>query len=125
VADLRYPLRHSINNAASVPEHQEFKSTPRAGAREDLRRNSRSAGSRGKSALYGGASEVKAEKTLVRGSARSLARSDIQKALNEMNLHLHHVLSDISGQSGLAILNAILTGARPKGGRSSAQVYPG
>jgi len=25
----------------------------------------------------------------------------IQKALNEMNLHLHHVLSDISGQSGL------------------------
>ncbi len=32
----------------------------------------------------------------------------IQKALNEMNLHLHHVLSDISGQSGLAILDAIL-----------------
>ena len=25
----------------------------------------------------------------------------MQKALNEMNLHLHHVLSDISGLSGL------------------------
>ena len=34
----------------------------------------------------------------------------MQKALNEMNLHLHHVLSDISGQSGLAILDAILAG---------------
>jgi transposase len=36
----------------------------------------------------------------------------IQKALNEMNLHLHHVLSDISGQSGMAILDAILAGER-------------
>jgi len=36
----------------------------------------------------------------------------IQKALNEMNLHLHHVLTDISGQSGLAILDAILGGER-------------
>jgi len=36
----------------------------------------------------------------------------MQKALNEMNLHLHHVLSDISGLSGLAILDAILAGQR-------------
>jgi transposase len=36
----------------------------------------------------------------------------IQRALNEMNLHLHHVLSDLSGQSGLAILDAILGGER-------------
>jgi hypothetical protein len=36
----------------------------------------------------------------------------MQKALNEMNLHLHHVLSDISGRSGLAILDAILAGER-------------
>src|SRR5215467_1748446 len=36
----------------------------------------------------------------------------IQKALNEMNLHLHHVLTDISGQSGLAILDAIFGGER-------------
>src|SRR5271157_2430264 len=33
----------------------------------------------------------------------------MQKALNEMNLHLHHVLSDISG---LRILDAILAGER-------------
>ena len=32
----------------------------------------------------------------------------MQKALNEMNLYLHHVLSDISGISGLAILDAML-----------------
>src|SRR6201988_1045112 len=36
----------------------------------------------------------------------------MQKALNEMNLHLHHVLSDLSGQSGLAILDAIVAGER-------------
>jgi transposase len=36
----------------------------------------------------------------------------VQKALNEMNLHLHHVLTDLSGQSGLAILDAILGGER-------------
>src|ERR1700682_1406563 len=36
----------------------------------------------------------------------------MQKALNEMNLHLHHLLSDISGISGLAILDAILAGER-------------
>jgi transposase len=34
----------------------------------------------------------------------------MQKALNEMNLHLHHVLSDISGHSGLTMLDAILAG---------------
>src|SRR5260370_40725065 len=37
---------------------------------------------------------------------------NMQKALNEMNLHLHPVLSDISGISGLAILDAILAGER-------------
>jgi transposase len=36
----------------------------------------------------------------------------LQKALTEMNLHLHHVLSDLTGQSGLAILEAILAGER-------------
>jgi hypothetical protein len=29
-----------------------------------------------------------------------------------MNLHLHHVLSDLTGKSGLAILDAILAGER-------------
>jgi hypothetical protein len=36
----------------------------------------------------------------------------MQKALNEMNLHLHHVLSDISGLSKMAMLDAILAGER-------------
>lgn len=36
----------------------------------------------------------------------------IQKALNQMNLQLHHVLSDITGVTGLAILEAILAGER-------------
>jgi len=36
----------------------------------------------------------------------------MQKALDQMNVQLHHVLSDITGLSGLAILNAILAGER-------------
>jgi transposase len=36
----------------------------------------------------------------------------MQKALSQMNLQIHHVLSDITGTSGLAILDAILAGER-------------
>lgn len=36
----------------------------------------------------------------------------MQKALSEMNLQLHHVLSDITGVSGLKILDSILAGER-------------
>jgi len=36
----------------------------------------------------------------------------IHKALTQMNLQIHHVLSDITGKSGLAILDAILAGKR-------------
>jgi transposase len=36
----------------------------------------------------------------------------MQKALTQMNLHLHHVLSDLSGVSGLRIIAAILAGER-------------
>ena len=36
----------------------------------------------------------------------------MQKALSQMNLQIHHVLSDITGVSGLAILDAILAGSR-------------
>jgi transposase len=36
----------------------------------------------------------------------------LQKALTQMNLHLHHVLADVMGQSGLRILDAILAGER-------------
>jgi len=36
----------------------------------------------------------------------------MQKALTQMNLQLHHVLSDITGLSGMRILDAILSGER-------------
>jgi transposase len=36
----------------------------------------------------------------------------IQKALNQMNVQLHHVISDLTGLTGLAILDAILAGQR-------------
>lgn len=36
----------------------------------------------------------------------------MQKALDRMNLQLHHVISDITGTTGLAILDAILAGSR-------------
>jgi transposase len=40
----------------------------------------------------------------------------MQKALTQMNLQLHHVLSDLTGVTGLAILDAILAGERdPQG----------
>ena len=36
----------------------------------------------------------------------------MQKALDQMNVQLHHVLSDLTGVSGLAMLDAILAGER-------------
>lgn len=39
----------------------------------------------------------------------------MQKALTQMNLQIHHVLSDITGVTGLAILDAILAGERDPG----------
>jgi transposase len=36
----------------------------------------------------------------------------MQKALDQMNLQLHHVISDLSGTTGMAILDAILAGER-------------
>ena len=36
----------------------------------------------------------------------------MQKALDQMNLQLHHVISDITGTTGLAIVDAILDGNR-------------
>ena len=36
----------------------------------------------------------------------------MQKALSQINIQLHHVLSDITGVSGLAILDAIVAGER-------------
>lgn len=36
----------------------------------------------------------------------------MQKSLDQMNLHLHHVVNDITGKTGLAILDAIFAGER-------------
>ena len=36
----------------------------------------------------------------------------MQKALDQMNLQIHHVIGDIAGSTGLAILDAILAGKR-------------
>jgi len=36
----------------------------------------------------------------------------MQKALTQMNLQLHHVLSDITGQTGMKIIRAIVAGER-------------
>lgn len=48
-----------------------------------------------------------------RGNLVSSASAEIQhlqKALQEMNIHLHHVVSDLNGKTGLDILDAILAG---------------
>jgi transposase len=50
-----------------------------------------------------------------RGNMVSSASAEIQhmqKALQQMNLHLHHVVSAINGITGLRILDAILAGER-------------
>jgi transposase len=36
----------------------------------------------------------------------------MQKALTQMNVQIHHVISDITGLTGLAIVDAILGGRR-------------
>jgi transposase len=36
----------------------------------------------------------------------------MQKALDQMNLQIHHVISDITGMTGLAIIEAVLAGER-------------
>ena len=47
---------------------------------------------------------------LVSSSATEIQH--MQKALQQMNLHLHHVVSDITGVTGLRIIDAILAGQR-------------
>ena len=38
----------------------------------------------------------------------------MQKSLDQMNLQLHHVISELAGMTGLAILDAILAGERDR-----------
>ena len=47
---------------------------------------------------------------LMRTACQHLLR--VQKALDQMNVQLHHAVTDITGQTGLAILDAILAGER-------------
>jgi transposase len=48
--------------------------------------------------------------TLVKDCASHILR--MQKALTEMNIQIHRVLSDITGYTGMAMLRAILAGER-------------
>ena len=55
-------------------------------------------------------SYIRQRDTLIADAARHVQR--MQKALTQMNLHLHQVLSDLTGMSGLKILKAIVGGER-------------
>jgi transposase len=48
--------------------------------------------------------------SLIQAAAAHVQR--MQKALDQMNLQLHHVISDITGLTGLAIIDAMLAGER-------------
>lgn len=61
--------------------------------------------------------EMRALRTLLRHRAQLVQHRaphilHMQKALQQMNLQLHHVLSDVTGQTGLLILRAIVAGER-------------
>lgn len=47
---------------------------------------------------------------LTQGAGREVQH--MQKALQQMNVHLHHVVSDLNGDTGLRILDSILAGER-------------
>lgn len=53
---------------------------------------------------------VRQRGTLIEEAATCIHR--MQKALSQMNVQLHHVLSDISGVTGMAIVRDILAGVR-------------
>lgn len=55
-------------------------------------------------------SYLRQREDMVAGRSAQIQR--MQKALHQMNVQLCHVLSDISGESGLAIITAILSGQR-------------
>lgn len=68
-------------------------------------------------ASYRPAQEVCAVRSLLRhreslGQMAVTHVHHMQKALDQMNLQLHHVISDITGLTGLAIIEAILRGER-------------
>jgi transposase len=56
---------------------------------------------------------VRQRGTLVRSAASYIQR--MQKALTQMNLQLHNVVTDITGATGMRIIKAILNGERDSG----------
>ena len=59
--------------------------------------------------------------TLVKTAARSVQH--MQKAFDQMNVHIHHAISDLTGVTGLAITDAILAGERDPA-RLAALAHP-
>jgi transposase len=55
-------------------------------------------------------SYIRQRDTLIRSSSVHIQR--MQKALNQMNVQLHQVVSDITGVTGMAIIEAIVVGER-------------
>jgi transposase len=55
-------------------------------------------------------SYIRQRDTLIKSAAAHIQR--MQKALTQMNVQLHRVISDISGTTGMAILRAIVAGER-------------
>ena len=55
-------------------------------------------------------SYIRQRDTLIQSAAAHIQR--MQKALTQMNVQLHRVISDITGMTGLAILRAIVSGER-------------
>jgi transposase len=57
-------------------------------------------------------SYMRQREMLIRNAGRYVQQ--MQKALTQMNIKLHHVISDLSGQTGLAIVRAIVAGERDR-----------
>jgi hypothetical protein len=55
-------------------------------------------------------SYIRQRDSLIKSSSTHVQR--MQKALIQMNLHLHKVISDITGVTGMAIIKAIVAGER-------------
>lgn len=53
---------------------------------------------------------VRHRESLIQAASSHVLR--MQKALNQMNLQIHHVISDITGVTGLRIIQAVLDGER-------------
>jgi transposase len=63
--------------------------------------------------------EICALRTVLRHRAEVVQEASghiqhMQKSLDQMNLQLHHVISELAGMTGLAILDAILAGERDR-----------